>query len=1079
MQQNRSIPAYDLRRIVARGILLGSLVAWAASLHVVARAVAQTTPAAQPEPLSLEPGKAIEREISGKNADLYEIALDAGQYAGINVEQRGIDVVVDVTDAGGKLLSEYDFESRIPGQEHVVLTAESAVRYQLSVKPKYSRATAGNYQIQIAEVRPSTEKDRLLFEMFKLNTESQALNRASKFDDARSLAVRALESGEKALGPNGGYLGEMLINLAELERTKDNMARAEELFQRAILVDLAAYGRESPQTAWAVQRLGVFYTSTGEYAKAEPLLQEALATTENTLGVDSPKLVLCLMNISHLHENREAYDQALPELQRARVIAEKQMEPEEFARIGVLNNLADLYVFTHRYDEAEPLTEIVIEMVEKTRGPEYPRLAEPLANLAVIAREKGQYQRALDLLQRAEAIREKAYGPRNSQTAATFISIGNVYRAEGDFARAIDNYQRARDVLETAAGPYHSLTLLTYVNAAIAYAAVGDIGHAVEYQTLSESILEKSIDLNVAIGSEHEKSQFLGSASERTDRTISMNALLAPDNPGATDLAALVLLQRKGRVLDAMSGSLAALRQRMSTDDQKLLDELNVTTAKLAKLALHGAGKTPTEEYQAQLASLGKQRETLEAEISRRSAEFRTQSQSVTLAAVQEAIPAQAALVEFASYRPFDPKADSNSHAYGEPHYIAYVFRRQGEVRWKELGSAKAIDDTVAALRAALRDPTRSDVQQLARGLDEKIMQPVRALSGNATQLLISPDGELNLIPFEALVDEDQRYLVERYSISYLTTGRDLLRLQVARENRSGPMIIADPTFGEPASGASGSDKSAAHKSGSGRLAPVELASTKAALPRASSHTSSLGQVGARRSVTTATDLSNVYFAPLAGTALEARAIKLQFPDAQLLTGRGATESAVKQVNAPSILHIATHGFFLADPNPRASVNSANDLRGVQANANVENPLLRSGLALAGANLSHTGSEKGILTALEASNLNLWGTKLVTLSACDTGVGEIRNGEGVYGLRRAFVLAGAESEVMSLWPVSDYATREVMTSYYKGLKRGLGRGEALRQTKLAMLKRKDRQHPFYWASFIQSGEWASLDGQRE
>jgi CHAT domain-containing protein len=133
---------------------------------------------------------------------------------------------------------------------------------------------------------------------------------------------------------------------------------------------------------------------------------------------------------------------------------------------------------------------------------------------------------------------------------------------------------------------------------------------------------------------------------------------------------------------------------------------------------------------------------------------------------------------------------------------------------------------------------------------------------------------------------------------------------------------------------------------------------------------------------------------------------------------------------------------------------------------------------LAGANLARDPNGDGILTALEAAGLNLWGTKLVTLSACDTGVGEVRNGEGVYGLRRAFVLAGAETLVMSLWPVSDYMTREMMTAYYTGLRAGLGRGDALRHAKLAMLKRQGRQHPFYWASFIQSGEWADLDGRR-
>ena len=179
------------------------------------------------------------------------------------------------------------------------------------------------------------------------------------------------------------------------------------------------------------------------------------------------------------------------------------------------------------------------------------------------------------------------------------------------------------------------------------------------------------------------------------------------------------------------------------------------------------------------------------------------------------------------------------------------------------------------------------------------------------------------------------------------------------------------------------------------------------------------------------------------------------------------------------MLHIASHGFFLKDGAREGASAPAAPGTGVSdAGATIENPLLRSGIALAGANLGHDIRGDGILTALEASGLNLWGTKLVTLSACDTGVGEVRNGEGVYGLRRAFLLAGTETLVMSLWPVSDYIARETMVTYYAGLRAGLGRGEALRQAKLAIIKRKARQHPFYWASFIQSGEWASLDGTR-
>jgi len=210
--------------------------------------------------------------------------------------------------------------------------------------------------------------------------------------------------------------------------------------------------------------------------------------------------------------------------------------------------------------------------------------------------------------------------------------------------------------------------------------------------------------------------------------------------------------------------------------------------------------------------------------------------------------------------------------------------------------------------------------------------------------------------------------------------------------------------------------------------------------------------------------LSGAYFARLGGTAQEAQRILALFPNATILARERATKSALTALDAPQLLHIATHGFFL---------------RG----QTISNPLLRSGLALSGANIRSEAIDtraksEGFLTALEATTLNLWGTKLVTLSACDTGVGEIRNGEGVYGLRRAFFLAGAETLVMSLWPVSDTVTREMMNAYYTRLKGGAGRGDALRSAQLAMLASPSRQHPFYWAGFIQAGEWAPLDGRR-
>jgi CHAT domain-containing protein len=219
------------------------------------------------------------------------------------------------------------------------------------------------------------------------------------------------------------------------------------------------------------------------------------------------------------------------------------------------------------------------------------------------------------------------------------------------------------------------------------------------------------------------------------------------------------------------------------------------------------------------------------------------------------------------------------------------------------------------------------------------------------------------------------------------------------------------------------------------------------------------------RGVTTDGDWSDVYFAPLAATGIEARAIKSLFPDATCSPASAPQRRCFKPCRRPSSC-IASHGFFVDD--------SARDGA----------PVIDAGIPVAirfgvrRANLMRDGRGDGILTALEASGLDLWGTKLVTLSACDTGVGEIRNQEGVYGLRRAFVLAGAETLVMSLWPVSDYIARDAMIGYYTRLRAGLGRGDALRQAKLAIRKHPARRHPYYWAGFIQSGEWAGLDGQR-
>jgi CHAT domain-containing protein len=240
-----------------------------------------------------------------------------------------------------------------------------------------------------------------------------------------------------------------------------------------------------------------------------------------------------------------------------------------------------------------------------------------------------------------------------------------------------------------------------------------------------------------------------------------------------------------------------------------------------------------------------------------------------------------------------------------------------------------------------------------------------------------------------------------------------------------------------------------------------------------------------------AESLATAVFSRLKGTAEEAHALSPLVPDALVLTDAQATEGALKAARAPRLLHVATHGFFLeeasaakggapSEASRRLEHEAADRIVDYETEASLEltrlkNPLLRSGLGLAGANSRHGGGEDdGLLTALEVTGLDLWGTELVVLSACDTGVGEVRTGDGVYGLRRALVLAGSETQMMSLWPVSDAGTRDLMIAFYKGLSAGEGRSEALRRVQLEMLEDPKRSHPYYWASFIQSGAWGPL-----
>lgn len=1036
------------------------------------------------------------RELSGGQKHIYQLTLTQGQYAKVTVEQRGVDVVAHLLAADGQLCANVDSRRTTEGSERIELVAEASGNHRIEIEPSLPKIGAGTYSIQVTEVREATANDKLLHEARNDFYESQRLSEAGKTDKALELGIHALDIRERLLGSNHVDVAASLLAVGTLYSIKNDLTQAEAFLQRAAAVTANNSGVESLDYADVLHGLARVRYNKGDHAQSEQLNQQSLAVREKVSGPESLPVAVSLnamawvyratndlpkaeqmyrrgltireklQGTDHLEVGKVLNDLGLfyygagdyrsaeAMLQRSLAIREKVLGPEHDQVGRGLNNLGLLEWKRNDYEKAQRYYQRALSIFERTTGPESDGVASISHNLGIIYKEAGQdYAKAEEYYQRALAIWEKIFGEQSSSTGNAVASLGILYQAMGDYDRAEKFHLRGHAIREKVWGPDNQYTVLSLKSLARLYVNKGDFNRALEYQRRISEIEEKIIPLNLTLGSERQKIAYF-TQLQKLDRVISLHVNVLGENATARDLAATTVLQRKGRILDALSANLAALRRRFSPKDHALLDSLNDINSRLARLVLNKPQKMSAEEHQKQVGTLKDERERLEAEIGRRSAGFYEGSEPITLAAVREAIPADAALVEFAVYRPFEWKAKEENWAYGEPRYVAYVIRNQNEVRWAELGAGADIDKAVDAFRQALRDPLRKDAQQLARAVDLKVMQPVRALLGGATQVVVSPDGELNLIPFEALVDEQGHYLIERYAFTYLTSGRDLLRMQVARESKSkppvvaNPLVVADPSFNEPVAG--------------------QLAKTNA-LRKPTTQ-------GGTRSVTNARDLSEVYFAPLGGTADEARTILKLFRESELLTGARATESALKRASAPRLLHIATHGFFLQDAGDLTTGNAQVAARGTGANARIENPLLRSGLALAGANLrGEAGGDDGILTALEASGLNLWGTKLVVLSACDTGLGEVRNGEGVYGLRRAFVLAGAESLVMSLWPVSDYPTKRLMTGYYENLRKGMGRGEALRRVQLDMLR---KYHPFYWANFIQSGEWANLDGER-
>ncbi|MGD2125752.1 MAG: CHAT domain-containing protein, partial [Desulfobacteraceae bacterium] len=527
-------------------------------------------------------------------------------------------------------------------------------------------------------------------------------------------------------------------------------------------------------------------------------------------------------------------------------------------------------------------------------------------------------------------------------------------------------------------------------------------------------------------------------------------------------------LRRKGVILEVQKRFQEALIYSEDPEGMKIFQDLARVRTQLQKLIFAGPDKESFDVYKKRIADLRAEEERLEAKLSRVSQGFalKKKIEKADCEKVAGALPPNTALIEFARVAVYNFKAKAKEKRWKPAHYLAFILHsgKGDRVGMIDLGVAEEIDNAVAELRekiSDIRDTKGVRTIRSCRKIYDLVFRPLKSELGDVKEIFISPDGNLNLIPFEILQQPDGRYLIEDYTFNYLAAGRDLLGFGQSSGQSKKALLMGDPDF----------DMGAEEKKTT--LRDLDLSQDEE-------------RPVSKRSI----EMGRFRFGRLPGTREEVEAIFELLGDnqADLYVGKKAVEQVIQETEAPAILHLATHGFFLKDLSLGALANETWH-RGIHPVAvipgpaaktmKIENPLLRSGIALAGANRTlesgEGGESDGIVTAEKILGLKLQGTDMVVLSACDTGVGEVKTGEGVFGLRRAFTQAGSRSLVMSMWNIPDQETKELMVAFYENILSGeMNRCQSLREAALREMatvkERYGHTNPLYWGGFVFMGE---------
>ncbi|MFT3714058.1 MAG: CHAT domain-containing protein [Archangium sp.] len=785
------------------------------------------------------------------------------------------------------------------------------------------------------------------------------------------------------------------------------------------------------QLAETYNALGLLEVRLGRFVAAELALAEALRC-----GRQEPDLRASILNTqATLFEALGDFDRAAKHYLSALDTLESAGVQDKLFNT-ILGNFALARLMAGDLVQAQDLYERLAERHRATGA--QMSLAATLRNLSIVyertallAVSNGRsgdahFARSAELLGEALDGTRRA-GPPDAQSLFLMLQgLGWYAFCRGDFAAAEHLYAQAsehsRQLSERSEG-----VVRAHANRAWLLAATDRRKEALELMLDHARAEDTWIDGVFELTSEALRLDYARRSRGNLDFVLSL-ALELADDRAATNSALDYVLRRKGIVADAM----AAPPQRGDEPPQVAAarSELGAVRAAVAAIAMGWPADQASD-----VDELVGRKEALERVLATAGPGARGVFARVDRAGIAQHLPTSSALVELVRFRHFSLKAIvARESRWTTYRYAAFVLvaGHPEDARFVDLGEAAPIEAALERWRQVSIHPSQTSSPEKpwvlpGQDLRRLVFDPIAAASG-VKQMFIAPDGDMSQLPFEALSTDDGDFLIDTYAISYLSTGRDVLRLARTSGAPPSPAVVAvDPDF------------------------DLRAQDPKPSTP------------SALRSAV----IGDLVFEPLPATRAEGDEVA-KLLQVVPMVGAEVNKKALLDLQSPIVLHIATHGFFLAQPGAGGEMSSS--------------PMLRSGLALAGANcrrLKFTPPAEagdGLLTAEDVTSLDLRSTELVVLSACETGVGLVQAGEGVFGLRRAFILAGARTLVMSLWRVPDQQTSELMQAFYWYLIAGAGRAEALRAAARSI--RKTHAAPFYWAAFVCQGDAGPLQLER-